>query len=71
LLLCSGRRNWKARLAREKSLSVEEGWRMFSHAIHQFGKDAANCPEVDRWAIVLFEQNNFRCPIMSGDYVSS
>jgi hypothetical protein len=44
---------------------------VFSHAIDEFCKDAADCPEVDSWAIIFLEKNDFWCSVMTSNYMSS
>ena len=50
-----GRREWEAGLAGEKRLSVHESRRIFTHHAEQFSENAANSPDIDSWAVILFE----------------
>jgi len=61
----------KARLAREKWLSVHESRRIFLHHAKKFSENAPHGPNVDPRPIIFLEKDNFGGSIPSGDHMTS
>ena len=71
--LLGGVLGWRERetaLSRKQWVSVHEGGCIFLHHAEQLSENAADGPDVDSRAVVLFKQDNFGGSVPSGDDVA-
>jgi len=65
------RRQGEARGTGEQGRSVQESGGVFLDHAQELSKDTTEGPDIDRGSVVLFEENEFRSSVPSGDDVTS